>query len=62
MVTKKTKIKIKPSKRGTFTEWCKRNGFPGATKACDAKGKRSNSAAIRKKATFSSNAKKWKKK
>lgn len=55
------KIRIKPSKRGTFTAWCKRQGYSSVTLACIAKGKRSKSAAIRKKATFAGNARKWKK-
>jgi hypothetical protein len=58
----RTKIHIKPSKRGTFTAWCKKQGASGVTSACIAKGKRSKSAAIRKKATFAANARKWRKK
>jgi hypothetical protein len=58
---RRKKIRIKPSKRGTFTAWCKRQGYGGVTSACIAAGKRSKSAAIRKKATFAGNARKWKK-
>jgi len=56
--TKKPKIKIKASKKGTFTTYC---GGKVTTK-CIAKGKKSPSKAIRKKATFAANARKWKKK
>jgi hypothetical protein len=56
---KKSKIKIKPSKVGTFTAWCKKQGYGGVTSACIAKGKASKSAAIRKKANFAANARKW---
>ena len=56
---KKPKIYIKPSKRGSFTAWCKRQGFSGSNSSCIAAGKRSKSAAIRRKANFAANAKKW---
>ena len=55
----KSGIYIKPSKRGSFTAWCKKQGYGGVTGACISKGKNSNSTAIRKKATFASNARKW---
>jgi len=58
----KSTIYIKPSKRGTFTNWCKKKGYGGVTSDCIAAGKRSSSSAIRKKATFAANARKWKKK
>lgn len=58
---KKSKIKIKPSKVGTFTAWCKKQGYNGVTSACIAQGLKSKSAAIRKKANFARNARKWKK-
>lgn len=54
-------IKIKPSKVGTFTAWCKKQGFSGCTSACIQKGLKSKSAAIRKKANFARNSRKWKK-
>lgn len=57
---KKPRIYIKPSKRGSFTAWCKRQGFSGVTSSCIAKGKRSKSASIRKKANFAANSRKWK--
>ena len=37
---------------GSFTEWCKRNGFESTTCACVSKGLASKNAAIRKKAGF----------
>jgi len=55
----KSKIRIKPSRRGSFTGWCKSKGYGGATSSCIAAGKRSKSASIRKKATFAGSAKKW---
>ena len=58
---KKPQIKIKDSKKGSFTKWCKSKGFSGATSACDAAGKKSKSPSIRKKATFSANSKRWNK-
>ena len=61
MAEKRKKIKIKKSKRGTFTAWCKRQGYSKVTSACIAQGKRSKSAAIRKKATFAGNSRRWKK-
>lgn len=57
----KTKaIHIKPSHKGRFTDWCKRNGYGGVTSQCKAAGKRSKSASVRKQATFADNASKWK--
>jgi hypothetical protein len=61
-MAKKKPIKIKDSKKGSFTKWCKSKGYSGANAACEAAGKKSKSPSIRKKATFSKNAKKWKKK
>jgi len=58
-MAKKSKIKIKPSRRGSFTSWCKRKGYGGVTSTCIAAGKRSKSASIRKKATFAGNARGW---
>jgi len=55
----KKKIEIKPSKRGSFTKYCKSKGYGGVTGKCIAEGKRSKNAATRKKATFAANARKW---
>ena len=54
----KRKIRIKPSKRGSFTKYCGGK----VTRKCIARGKRSKSKVIRKKAVFAENARKWKKK
>ena len=51
----KSKIYIKPSRRGTFTLWCKRHGFDGVNRSCVAAGKRSDDPTIVKKATFAQN-------
>lgn len=50
------KIYIKPQNRGKFTEYCGGK----VTSECIAKGKRSSSPTIRKRATFADNARKWK--
>jgi hypothetical protein len=62
MAAKKPSIKIKDSKKGTFTKYCKSKGYKGVTSKCIAEGKKSKSPATRKKATFAANARKWKKK
>ena len=56
----KSDIKIKKSTEGSFTAWCKTQGFPGVTAECIAKGKASKNPAIVKKATFAANSKRWK--
>ena len=43
---------------GSFTRWCKRQGFKGVTAECICRGLRSKSAAIVKKAKFAKAA--WK--
>lgn len=50
------KIHIKKKNRGSFTRWCGGN----VTEECIARGKRSKNSAIRKKATFAANARRWK--
>jgi hypothetical protein len=52
---KKNEIKIKPSKVGSFTEWCKRHGFKGVNCSCIKAGLRSRFESIRKKALFAKN-------
>lgn len=54
----KSKIYIKPSKRGSFTSWCKSHGYGGVNSKCIAAGKNAG-GAIAKKATFAANARKW---
>ena len=49
-------IHIKKANKGKFTEYC--NGK--VTEECIERGKHSTSAAVRKRATFAENARKWK--
>ena len=49
-------IHIKPENKGKFTKYCKGK----VTSECIAKGKRSSDPAVRKRATFAANARKWK--
>ena len=49
------KIHIKPENRGKFTKYCGGK----VTSECIAKGKRSSNPAVRKRATFAANARKW---
>lgn len=50
------KIHIKKANRGKFTEYCGGK----VTSECIARGKKSSSPAVRKRATFAANARKWK--
>lgn len=50
------KIHIKKENRGKFTDYCGGN----VTSECIAKGKRSSNPAVRKRAIFADNARKWK--
>ena len=52
---KKGGIYIKKKNRGSFTKYC--NGK--VTQECISRGKNSPDQAIRKKATFADNARKW---
>ena len=52
----KSGIKIKPSHKGLFTDYCGGN----VTNECIQKGKNSSNPAIRKRATFAQNARRWK--
>lgn len=49
------KIHIKPENRDKFTKYCGGK----VTSECIAKGKRSSDPAVRKRATFAANARKW---
>lgn len=49
-------IHIKKKNRGKFTEYCGGE----VTSECIAKGKKSSNPAVRKRATFADNARKWK--
>ena len=50
------KIHIKKKNRGKFTEYCGGK----VTSECIARGKRSSDPAVRKRATFAANARRWK--
>lgn len=50
-----SKIHIKKKNRGSFTKYCKGE----VTEECIQRGKNSPSAAIRKKAIFAQNSRKW---
>ena len=60
-IDEKSGIKIDPKKEGTFTAWCKRQGFDGVTMECIEKGLKDDNPLIRKKANFARNARKWRK-
>lgn len=49
------KIHIKKKNKGSFTRYCGGN----VTSECIARGKNSPDPAIRKKATFAANARRW---
>lgn len=49
-------IHIKKANRGKFTDYCGGK----VTSECIARGKRSSNPAVRKRATFAANARKWK--
>ena len=51
----KSGIHIKKENRGKFTDYCGGK----VTSECISKGKNSPNAAIRKRATFAANARKW---
>lgn len=53
----KNKIHIKKENRGKFTDYCGGK----VTSECISKGKNSPNPAIRKRATFAANARKWNK-
>lgn len=53
---KGNKIRIKKKNKGSFTRWCGGN----VTQECIQRGKRSSNPAIRKKAVFAENSRKWK--
>ena len=51
----KPQIKINPKNKGTFTRYCKRQGFKGVTKACIEKGCKSKNPKTKKRACFAKN-------
>lgn len=62
----KSKIKIKPSRVGSFKAWARRKGLLDKDGSVGMKairaGLKSKSASIRRKANFANNARKWKRK
>jgi len=52
-------IEIKPENKGKFTKYCKGLGEESVTMDCIASGKKSKSAAVRKRAVFAENARKF---
>jgi hypothetical protein len=57
----KSKINIKPSKRGTFTKAAKASGMSVQQKARSVLADKNASPAMKKKANFARNAAKWNK-
>lgn len=55
------KIEIKPENRGKFTSYCNSKGYEGVTSDCIEEGKESSSKAVRKRAVFADNARKFNK-
>jgi hypothetical protein len=45
----------KKGTKGSFTRWCRRNGYPKATTACINRAKKSKNLTIRRKAIFAQN-------
>ena len=56
LMKKGNKINIKKENEGKFTDYCGGR----VTNECIEKGKRSPDHAVRKRATFAKNARKWK--
>ena len=47
----------KKGTKGSFTRWCKKNGFPKVTTGCINLGKRSTNLRTRRRAIFAQNVK-----
>jgi hypothetical protein len=45
----------KKGTKGSFTRWCKRNGYPKVTTACINRAKKNKNLTIRRKAIFAQN-------
>jgi len=48
----KPKIVINPKNKGTFTKYCKKQGYKGVTKSCINKGCKSKNSKTKKRACF----------
>jgi len=60
-MNKKSWIQDAISKPGSFTSYCKKQGYKGVTKACIAKAKKSKNSKTRKRAVLASTLKSMKK-
>ena len=49
-------------KKGSFTAYCKRQGYKGVTRACINKGKKSSNPTTRRRATLAQTFRKYRKK
>lgn len=56
---KKHPIDIKEANKSKFTKYCQGKGHDSVTGECIEEGLASNSAKIRARAQFASNARKW---
>jgi hypothetical protein len=52
-------VHIKKSHEGRFTDWCKRNGFDGVSRAAITAGLKSQDTHVRKMAQFASTSRHW---
>lgn len=63
MGAKKSKIHIKPQNKGKFTAWAKKKGMAkkggGVSDSAIQAGLKSKDPAVRKRANFARNARKW---
>ena len=62
-MAKNSGIYIKPENKGKFTAYCKQSGLgesKAVTQECISKDKASKDPAVRKRAVFAENARKWK--
>lgn len=61
-MNKKSWIQSAIKKPGSFTSYCKKQGFKGVTSACIAKAKRSKNPKTRKRANLAETLRKMRKK
>jgi hypothetical protein len=61
-MAKKNWIQGAIKKPGAFREWCKKQGYEGATKECIEKGKKSSNPTIKRRANLAQTLKKLSKK
>ena len=58
-MAEKPKIHIKEKNKGTFTRFCRENGFDGVTEKCIQRGLNSKNPKTRKRANFARNSRLW---